>query len=258
MRVCLLLALAAALLGGCKKKDNRSTLDKVLERGILIVGTEPEFRPFEWRDENGDFHGIDMDMARELAKDLGVKVKFAAMEWTSLSTALKTGEIDVIISGMTATPDRRKRVSFSDAYYHTHLCLLVNADSGIKNAADVGSKRVVVKQGTTGADEAPDLFPDADITKLQEESACALDVVSGSADAFLYDRLSVWGHYKKQPKKTRALLTSLSKQPYAMAVKKDDDKFVARLNRFLKEFRADGRYEKTFAKYKDALPPEQD
>ena len=68
MRLLLLLGLVAA----CAKKDTRSTLDQVLERGVLIIGTEPEFPPFETKDENGEFVGFDMDMARELAKDLGI------------------------------------------------------------------------------------------------------------------------------------------------------------------------------------------
>jgi len=253
MRFCLCLCALLALLA-CKKKDDRSTLDKVLERGTLRVGTEPEFAPFETRNEKGEFVGFDMDMARELAKDLGVKLEITAMKWVSLPTALGNDEIDVIISGMTMTDERAKSRSFTKPYFHTGLCLLVNVNSGITKPEDVGAKRLVVKRGTTGDINADRLFPDAKIVRLQKEGACALDVVNGRADAFLYDQLSILKHHKANPKTTRALLNPLTLEPYAMAVRLGDTKFVDRLNEFLADMRADGRYAKLREKYLKELP----
>jgi len=252
MRWLLLLPLVLTL--SCKARDDRSTLDKVLERGTLILGTEPEFAPFETRNEKGEFVGFDMDLARMLAGDLGVDLRIQAMKWTSLPTALKNGEIDLIISGMTATPERAESLSFTDPYFHTSLCLLVHTDSGIEKPEDADGKRLVVKQGTTGDKAAGKLFPNATVTRLQKEADCALDVVNGRADAFLYDQLSVLRHHKNNPQSTRALLKPLSKEPYAMAVRLGDEKFVARLNRFLGDIRADGRYGKLWDEYFSELP----
>lgn len=254
----LMMVACAVLLGllACKDRDTRSTLDIVLERGELRVGTEPEFAPFESRNAKGEFVGFDMDMARELAKDLGVRLKIVPMKWISLPTALANGEIDVIISGMTATPERAKSRSFTVPYFYTGLCLLVHKDSGIEKAADADGKRIVVKQGTTGDINAKRLFPHAKVIKLQKEGDCALDVVNGRADAFLYDQLSVLRHHKNNPDTTRALLTPLTTEPYAMAVRLRDKKFVDRLNLFLKAFRADGRYLKLWKKYFSELPDE--
>ncbi|MHC4490683.1 MAG: transporter substrate-binding domain-containing protein, partial [Planctomycetota bacterium] len=123
-----LLVLGCALLvaAGCRR-DDRSTLDIVVERGELIVGTEPEFPPFESIDEHGDYVGFDMDMVRELAKDLGVKLRLEPMAFDSLPTALATGKIDVIVSGMTATEERAQSRAFTEPYFRPGLCLLVNA-----------------------------------------------------------------------------------------------------------------------------------
>lgn len=242
------LLLCLALLVGCGGTDDRSTLDIVLERGELIVGTEPEFKLFESKDEKGEYVGFDMDMARELAKDLGVKLRIEEMAWDSLPTALETRKIDVIISGMTATEERAKSRAFTEPYYHTKLCLLVNAKSGIEKPADVNGKRLVVKLGTTGDIESRKLFPDAHVVKFDQENACALEVATGRADAFLYDRHSIVGHQRNNPETTRAILEPLSEEPYAMAVRLGDTKLVERLNRFLRDFRADGRYARIYEK----------
>src|SRR5262245_21455213 len=257
MRGPLLLCLAL-LLVGCGKKDDRSTLDIVLERGELIVGLEPEFPPFESKNEQGEIVGFDVDMARELAKDLGVKLRLDENSWDSLPTALATRKVDVIISGMTHTEERAKSRSFTDAYFKNALCLLVNAKSGIEKPADVHGKRLAVKLGTTGDEQALKLFPDAKVTRFDEEAACALEVATGRADAFLYDRHSVMRHHKNNPDTTRAILDEVTHEPYAMAVRLGDTKFVERLNKFLKDYRADGRYDRTYDKYREAFekPPD--
>lgn len=242
-----LLFLCLALLVGCK--DDRSALDIALERGELIIGTEPEFPPFESKNEKGEFVGFDMDMARELAKDLGVQLRIEEMAWDSLPTALETGKIDLIVSGMTATEERAKSRSFTEPYYKTRLCLLVNVKSGIEKPADANGKRIAVKLGTTGDIESKKHFPDAQIVKFDQENACALEVATGRADAFLYDRHSIVRHQKNNPDTTRTILDSVSEQPYAMAARLGDTKLVERLNGFLKAFRTDGRYARIYEKH---------
>ena len=252
MRV-LVLGCALLVAAGCRR-DDRSTLDIVIERGELIVGTEPEFPPFESIDERGEYVGFDMDMVRELARDLGVKLRLEPMAFDSLPTALATRKIDLIVSGMTATEERRQSRAFTAPYFLTGLCLLVNANAGIEKPSDVDGKRVVVKLGTTGDINAPRLFKDIEITRFDTEGACALEVVHGRADAFLYDQLSILRHHGRNPKTTRALLEPLTKEPYAMACRLGDTKFVNRLDSFLETIRADGRYDRIYRKHFAELP----
>jgi len=208
----------------------------------LVVGTEPEFPPFESKDERGEFVGFDMDMVRMLALELGRPLQIKEMAFDSLPTALNSGQIDLIASGMTHTTERARNLDFSDTYFETGLCLLVGAKSGIETEADADGKRIVVKLGTTGAADAPKRFPKATITILETEGACALEVVNGRADAFLYDQLSVMQHHRKNPDTTRALLKPLTHEPYAMAVRKGNRELLGKVNAFLAKIRADGRY----------------
>ena len=259
MRTFLLLAsiLATLLLTSCgASKTYDSALDKVLDTGELVVGTEPEFKPFESKDENGNYVGFDMDLVRELAKDLGVELRIEEMAFPALIPALKTNKIDMVVSGMTATEERAEEVAFSDSYFETGLCLLVNKDAGIEEPEDANGKRIVVKQGTTGQINAPRLFPESadKLIVMQTEGECAAEVALGRADAFLYDQLSVLGASKKHADATRALLTPLTREPYAMAARHGDAKMVARLNEFLAAIRADGRYQALRDRYLRELP----
>jgi len=226
------------------------------KREELVVGMEPEFPPFESKNEKGEIVGFDVDLARELAKDLGKELRIEEMAWDSLPTALATGKIDIIISGMTATEERAKSRSFTEPYYHTKLCLLVNARSGIEKPDDVHGKRLAVKLGTTGDIQAQEKFADAKIVKFDAESACALEVVSGRADAFLYDRHSILRHHRNHPEATRAILEPLSEEPYAMATRLGEKEFVERLNRFIRDIKADGRYARIYEKH-FGEPPEE-
>ncbi len=233
------LLLCLALLVGCKGEDLPE----------LVVGTEPEFPPFESKNEKGEFVGFDMDMARELAKDMGMRLRIEGMPFETLPTALGTGKIDLIISGMTRTPERAKNFSFTDPYYETELCLLVNVKSGIAKPADADGRRIAVKTGTTGEIQARVLFPKAELIPFPAESACALEVSTGRADAFLYDRHSILRHHKNTPDTTRVIDEPLSAEPYAMAVRLGNTKLLERLNRFLKDFRADGRYARIYEQH---------
>ena len=257
----LLLLIPMLLFTACgQAKVYESTLDKVLDTGELVVGTEPEFRPFESKAPDGTYVGFDMDLVRALAADLGVELRIEEMAFPALIPALKTGKIDLVISGMTATEERAEEVAFSDSYFETGLCLLVNVDSGIEKPEDADGKRIVVKQGTTGQINAPRLFPASTdkTTVMQTEGECAAEVALGRADAFLYDQLSVLGASKKHADTTRAVLTPLTHEPYAMAARHGDAKMVARLNDFLAAIRADGRYQKLRDEYIGELPDGSD
>jgi len=242
---------------GCgESKSYDSTLDKVLDTKVLVIGTEPEFKRFETKNPDGEIVGFDMDLVKLLAADLGVELEIEEYEFPALIPALVNGKIDLIVSGMTATEERSKTVTFTAPYFHTKLCLLVHKDSGIEKSSDANGKRIVVKQGTTGQMNAPRLFPDSELTILPGEADCANEVAAGKADAFLYDHLSILEASMQHKKTTRAIFESLSEEPYAMAVRHGDTKFRDRINEFLEKIRADGRHAQLLAAWMSDVPDE--
>ena len=119
----------------------------------LVVGMELAYPPFEMTDASGHPAGVSVDLANALAKYLGRDVEIQNIPFDGLIPSLQTHKIDLIISSMTATPERARTIAFSDPYLKTGLCLLIQKDSPIQSIedADKPGKVVAVKRGTTGS-----------------------------------------------------------------------------------------------------------
>src|SRR3954467_2701798 len=135
--VCLLLT------AGCSPEAKREK---------LTVGMELSYPPFEMTDEQNRPTGVSADLARALGKYLGKEVEIQNLPFDGLIPALKTGRINLIISSMTATPERAQSIDFSDAYVKTGLCLLFGTNSNVQSIRELDQpgKTVAVKLGTTG------------------------------------------------------------------------------------------------------------
>ncbi len=119
----------------------------------LTFGTNAEFPPFEYVTSSGvigEYDGIDMAIAKQIAEDNGMTAAVENMEFDSLLVALQNGQIDAVIAGMTATDERRETVDFSTPYYTATQVMIVKEDSDITSAADMADKKICVIQGYTG------------------------------------------------------------------------------------------------------------
>jgi len=206
----------------------------------LVIGMELNYPPFEMTDPAGNPAGVGVDMAHALGEFLHRPISIENMPFEGLIPALKTGRIDLIISSMTATDERRKSITFSDPYLNTGLAILVRKDSPIQSIADVDKPgvNVVVKTGTTSADYARDHFQHATVLAIQQDSACALEVVQGKADAFLYDQMSIYQFAKKFPETTRGLLQPFQRESWAIGIRQGNGALEAQVNAFLRDFKA--------------------
>ena len=212
----------------------------------LRVGMELSYPPFESIGPDGQPQGISIEMSRALAEEIGRPLEIENIPFTGLIPALKSGKIDLIISSMTATPERAEAVTFSDPYLTTGLGALVPALSSAKGMADIdqAGNAVVVRQGTTGEVFARKNIKHARVLTLDKESACVVEVVQGKAAAFIYDQMSVFQNNKRNPDTTRALLAPLQTESWAIALRPGDDSLLARVNAFLAEYRAEGGFDK--------------
>lgn len=221
------------------------------EQRPLVVGMELAYPPFEMTDKAGNPAGVSVDLAHELGKALGRKVVIQNIAFDGLIPALKTGKIDLIISSMTATAERAKSIDFSDPYLNTGLCLLVKKDSPVKTIADLDQpgRTVAVKKGTTGHTYASKQIRKARLLVLDKEAAAVLEVVQGKADAFIYDQMSTYQNWQKNPTTTRAILEPFQKESWAVGIRKGNDDLRLKVNAFLKDFRRRGGFEKLGDKY---------
>jgi polar amino acid transport system substrate-binding protein len=212
----------------------------------LRVGMELSYPPFEMTDPQGRPAGVSVKLAEALGKHLGREVVIENIAFDGLVPALKTRKIDCVISSMTATPERRKSIAFSEPYLKTGLALLVAARSPVRAAADLDApgRVVAVKKGTTGHQYAATNLKRARVLVLDKETAAVLEVAQGKADAFIYDSLSVFQNHRRHPEQTRAILAPFREETWAIGLRLGDDDLRHRVNAFLEAFRAAGGFER--------------
>ena len=212
---------------------------------------ELTYPPFEMQDKSGNPDGVSVDLAEALAKDLGRPLKIVPMSFSGLIPALKTKNIDLIISSMTATEERSQSIDFSDPYAFAGLALLVAKDSDIQSVEDLKSpgRTISAKATTTGETWAINHLPNAKRMIFEDPSACVLEVVQGRADAFIYDPLSIYKYALQNSGTTRGLLKPFVEESWGIGIAKGNDALRKRVNQFIARFREEKGFEVLGDKY---------
>jgi polar amino acid transport system substrate-binding protein len=233
----------------------KSTIEDILKAGELKVGFESGYMPFEMTDKSGGFVGFDVDMAKEMAKAMGVKFVPVNTAWDGIIPALLTKKFDIIMSGMTVTQERNLKINFADPYIVVGQTVIINKkhEGKIKSYKDLNDAKYIVtsKLGTTGEQSVKRLIPKAQYKSFEEEVTAAMEVVAGKADAFVYD-LPFCVVFMAQQGGTGQLVfldKPFTYEPLAWAVRKGDPDFLNWLNNFLAQVKNDGRYERIYQKW---------
>ena len=219
----------------------------------LKVGMELAYPPFEMSDKQGTPSGVSVDLAKALGKHLGREVIIENIAWDGLIPSLKTKKIDLIISSMTITDERKKSISFSIPYAQSNLAILTNPSSGVKNINDLNQKgkKIAVKKGTTGHIYASKYLKNADLLIFDKENAAVLEVIQKKADGFLYDQLTIYKNWAKHKETTVALLKPFQKSPeyWGAALRKKDTELKKQVDEFIKKAKSDGTFDALSKKY---------
>lgn len=232
----------------------KSTMEAILKKGELWVGFDSGYMPFEMTDQKGNYVGFDMDIAKEMAKAMGVKFVPVNTAWDDIIPSLTTGKFDIIISGMTITQERNLKISFATPYLIVGQTILIHKklESVIKSYRDLNHPKYIVtsQSGTTGEQAAKNLIPKCTYKSFKTENEAVLEVINGKADAFVYDLPFCVVVMVMQGK---GKLTFLDKpftyEPLAWAIRKGDPDFLNWLNNFLRQIKNDGRYERFYNKW---------
>jgi polar amino acid transport system substrate-binding protein len=258
------LAVLLSLPASCGREEERVGVRAARARGRLVVLTEIGFPRFGTKDPEGNLVGFDIDLGREIAKEMGVGVEFRDRKFDLLFGELQRRIGDVVISGVTVTPEREREVAFTRPYFLTGTFALLarpRADA-VARVADLDDpgRRLVAKLGTTGETASRKRFPRARLHTLDDEHLCALEVAQGRADAFVYDEIQVRLYAREHPATTRVLEEQVTVEPYAIACRLGDRETVEWLDGFLDRARKDGRLHALFRKHLPEIepPPSQD
>ena len=233
---------------------NKSTIEEILKRGELRVGFESGYVPFEMTNKKGEFIGFDMDYARRLAKAMGVKFVPVNTAWDGIIPALLTGKFDIIMGGMTITQERNLKINFAEPYIVVGQTILLNKkhENEVKSYKDLNNPKFIVTSaiGTTGEQAIKKYIPKATYKGFETQGEAGLEVISGKADALVYDLPFCGFLYGSQGKgKTVFLNEPFTYEPLAWAIKKGDPDFLNYLNNFLRQSRGDGFYDRMYKKW---------
>jgi len=217
----------------------QSTLEDVLKRGVLRVGFST-FVPWAMQAKDGQFVGFEIDVARRLAEDMGVKAEFVPTKWDGIIPALLTGKFDIIIGGMGIRPQRNLKVNFSIPYEHTGMALVANKAkaAGFKTLADFNKPGVIVavRLGTTAQEAAQNFLTKAEIRPFNDEAQATLELVNGRAHAMVASAPLPRIQAAQHPDKLFLPLgdADFTREPIGFAVRKGDPDFLNFLDNWIR------------------------
>jgi polar amino acid transport system substrate-binding protein len=253
-RLSLLLVVGIALCSLMVGTAAAGTLDEISTRGTLRVGMEPGYMPFELTNQKGEIIGFDVDMAKRMAKAMGVKLELVSTAWDGIIPALLTKKFDILMSGMTLTQERNMKINFAQPYIVIGQSILMKKELAgtVKSYADLNNAKYTVgsKLGTTGEQATKRMISKAKYISYETEQEGVLETVNGKIDAFIYDMpYNAAAISQRGQGKIVHLDKPFTYEPLAWAVRKGDYDFINWLNNFMNQVKNDGTYDKIYAKW---------
>lgn len=215
----------------------------------IVMGTNAEFEPFEYRDGD-NIVGFDVEIAKKVAAKLGKELKIEDMAFDSLIVGLNNEQMNFIAAGMSVTEDRKKQVDFSVPYFKSKQMIIVKKDdTSITKAEDLKGKKVGVQLGTTG-----DLFVSGtegvSVVQFDKAPLAVMDLKNGKVDAVVIDAEPAKKLVEGQSD-LKVLDVPFVEEEYAIAVKKGDKELLDTINAVIEELKQSGEYDKIYAQFFD-------
>lgn len=268
-----LLPLALLLATGCPSGEGAATgsagtpppaaqdaLEQVQARKKLVVAMDVGYDPFEVELPDGTYAGFDVDLAREIAQDLGVELELKNVAWVSIIPELQNGKVDAIISGMSDTPERRKSVSFSRAYFDIgQVVVKRKGDDRIKSYKDLNKKGMVIatQQGTTGEQAIKDHIPEAEIRQFDKIDLGCVDLAQGRCDAVVFDHPFLMKYVSSRTSELEGIWEPFTQEKLAVAIRLDSPKLVEAVDRTIERLEQSGALQELVKKHFPALAGEK-
>lgn len=233
-----MIAAACLLVAGCSC-DRDPSARRVKQAGYITIATSAGFSPFSFYNDRRELVGFDIDVAREVAKRLGVDLKIVDTPWEGILDGLNARRYDGILGSMTVTPERQAVVSFSTPYYYSRTRVMVRMDSPFKGHVDLQGKRIGIAAGTTFEKDAGRLGAKS-IRSYATNDEALLGLHRKEVDAVVTDEIV--GTYTLTRKKLpfKVLGSPLGEEQMAAAFHKEDKVLLEQVNAALKAMQKDG------------------
>lgn len=233
--------------------SQQSSVAAIKKRGKIVIGTAADYPPYEFSvKENGVSKrvGIDIDLGKQLAKDLGVKAEFKVMNFDSLLVALETHKVDVVIAAMSPTPERAKSVDFSKVYYGDNQDIVINKaeESKYKNLKDFDGKIIGAQNGSEQYDLAKQQMKGAKLKGLDRVNNLIIALQSHKVDGVVMDstRAKAFVANNDKLKAINPHFKVSGQQGTAVAVAKDSPGLVAATNKTITKLQKHDTFDKVY------------
>ncbi len=252
--------MAMGVLSGCS--SDQQSLEKIKESGEIVMYTNAEFAPFEYIGDNNEIVGVDVDIAKELAKDLGVELKIENVKFDTIIGAIQTGKGAFGAAGITVTPEREEQVDFSVKYVKSKQYIVQKTDSNFNTIDDLKGKQIGVQLGTTGdltIDDALMAAADREdgtdgilynsgavLNQYNSAPLAAADIGTGKLDAVVVDELPAQAIANRENSGLKAVEMKYSdgstvEEEYAFCVQKGNTELLEAINNTLERLMAEGK-----------------
>ena len=228
-----------------------AAVSEAIADGVLTVGTNAEFPPFEYVGDDGEADGFDIALIKAVGEKMGVEVQVENMEFASLVSSIGN-KIDIAIAGMTVNEERKQTVDFSEPYYDAVQYVLLPEGSDIATADDLVGKTIGVQLGTTGDIIATDI-EGTTVSSYNKGVDAVNDLVNGRVDCVIIDKNPALVFADKF--KDNGIVAvdgaqfNFELEQYAIAVPKGDTALVDALNKAIEELKADGTFDELVKTY---------
>ena len=245
----LVLVMALSLFAGCGKKEEAvaQTGMKTIESGKLLMSTNAAFPPYEMTTDDGGFEGIDIEIAGEIAKKLGLELVVLDMDFDAALLAVNEGKSDIVMAGVTVNEDRKLVMDFTNTYAVGKQVIIVKEGSDV-TLDNLGEKMIATQRATTGNIYASDDYGDDHVLAYDNGMTAIQSLINGQADCVIIDSAPAEEFVKANPGLT-ILETEYVTEDYAIGCNKGNTELVDAINKALEELTADGTIQSILDKY---------
>lgn len=239
---------AATTTGGDTGGSGDSIVDKAKSSGKLTIGVKFDQPGLGLKKDDGSFAGFDIDVARYIAKELGVEesgITFKETPSAQRETALGNHEVDFIVATYSITDKRKAAVSFAGPYFVAHQDLLVKKDSDISSPDKLANKLLCSVTGSTSAQKVKDKYPDVQLKEYGGYSDCVQALKSGAIDAVTTDDVILAGYAAQYPGEFKLVGQPFSDENYGVGLWKGDTKAQSAVNAAIEKMQSDGSWKKS-------------
>lgn len=228
MKKIFLVLICTFLLTGCGKNENE-----------LVMVTEAGFAPYEYY-EGGEIVGVDIDIANEIAKELGKELVVKDIAFDSIVNEVKSGKADFAAAGISYSEERAKEVDFSINYATSKQVVIVNENSDIKDPSEISNKKIAVQLGSIADTYVTKEYQDATITRQKKYLAAIQDLKTNKVDCVVMDELPA-KEILKENSGLKILDKELTQDKYGMIVKKGNKQLLDSINKVLERLVSEGK-----------------